>query len=504
MDAQSVCIVIPPSRFLLDERVFPFLGPLKVAASLEQAGVAVEVLDLAGYKNYADIVREHVRTSGTKVYGLTATTPQLPAAVEIADVIRQTRADARIILGGTHASLTVAALNYEQRLGRVGRAHRAYDRITPYFDTIVAGDGEETIFLALRDDAPKLIDADGRKSPHKELFLDNDRLNASPYPARHLIDLSTYRYTIDGVSATTLIAQLGCPFNCGFCAGRLSPMLRHTRTRTTENIVEEITLVHRTYGHNGFMFYDDELNVSTSMIELMQAITRRQKELGVKWNLRGFIKAELFTAAQAEAMYEAGFRQILVGFESGSPRILENIQKRATREDNTRCVAYAHAAGLKVKALMSIGHPGESSETVRGVRDWLFEVRPSDFDVTVITPYPGSPYYDQADEVPGSPGRFVFRAKNGDALYQEEIDYTRETDAYKGIPGQYVSHVWTDALSAEDLVRERDALERDVRERLNIPFNQSAAVIDYEHSMGQTGLPGRILRRSGSQASLSV
>jgi anaerobic magnesium-protoporphyrin IX monomethyl ester cyclase len=37
----------------------------------------------------------------------------------------------------------------------------------------------------------------------------------------------------------------------------------------------------------------------------------------------GVIKAELFTDEQAGAMYAAGFRWILVGFESGSSRILE-------------------------------------------------------------------------------------------------------------------------------------------------------------------------------------
>ena len=182
--AQKICIVIPPSPFLLDERVFPFLGPLKVAGSLEAAGVPVEVLDLSGYKNYADIMREHASTTEAKVFGITATTPQLPAAVEVSDAIREARADARIILGGTHATLTVAALNHEKKHGVTGRAHRAFDRLLPYFDTIVAGDGEETIFHAIADDAPKLIDADGRKSPRKALFLDNARRNASPCPAR--------------------------------------------------------------------------------------------------------------------------------------------------------------------------------------------------------------------------------------------------------------------------------------------------------------------------------
>ena len=70
-------------------------------------------------------------------------------------------------------------------------------------DILVAGDGEESICAALADGTPKLIDADDPKS---SLFLDNSRLNLLPYPARHLVDVESYHYTIDGERALSLIA----------------------------------------------------------------------------------------------------------------------------------------------------------------------------------------------------------------------------------------------------------------------------------------------------------
>jgi len=480
----------------MDERVFPFLGPLKIAAMLEEAGVSVEVLDLAGIKNFTDAVEDHARNSAARHFGITATTPQFPAAVQIAKTIRSVRKDARIIIGGTHATLVVAACKYEVEHERIGRAHKAYRQLEANFDVIVSGDGEETIFLAIEDNAPKLIDADDRKSPH---FLTSARLDATPFPARHLIDLKSYHYTIDGVEASDLIAQLGCPYKCGFCAGRASPMLRNIRTRSDESIVEEMISLYQTYGYRGFMFYDDELNVNPKMVALMQKITMTQMKLGVEWKLRGFVKSERFTDEQAQAMFEAGFRQVLIGFESGSSRILENIQKIATRDDNTRCVEIAHRHGLKVKALMSLGHPGESEETIRATRDWLLEVRPSDFDASVITPYPGSPYYDHAlptGELHNSKPVWVYTCKSGDRLYQEEVHYELEADYYKGDPNDgYTSHVWTDHLSPKALVERRNELESEVRKELGIPFYQSSPATLYEHSMGQSP-PSHILRTS--------
>jgi radical SAM superfamily enzyme YgiQ (UPF0313 family) len=197
-------------------------------------------------------------------------------------------------------------------------------------------------------------------------------------------------------------------------------------------------------------------------------------------------------------MYRAGFRWILTGFESGSPRILENINKKATREENTRCVEIARRHGLRVKALMSIGHPGESEATILDTHRWLLDAKPDDFDVTIITTYPGTPYYDQAVPHPAKPGVWTYTyAKTGDRLYAFEVDYMRVADYYKGDPdGGYQSFVYTEALSPDDLVRLRDFVERDVRKRLGIPFNPAAPAVRYEHSMGQFGgaLPRTILR----------
>lgn len=493
---KSVCLVIAPSVFLLDERVFMSLGILKVAAVLEAKGFPVEMVDLSGIENFEDAIKEHARNSPAVHFGVTATTPQMPAAAKIAAAIRSVRPDAKLILGGPHITLVNAAYRKEQKINNSGRATRAFAVLSETFDVLVAGDGEEAIFPALQDNPPKLIDADDPKSA---LFLDNQRLTAMPYPARHLIDVGSYNYFIDGERALSLIAQLGCPFGCGFCGGRASPFLRKVRIRSSESIVREMAMLHEIYGIKGFMMYDDELNVNVKMVELMKAIRAAQDKLGVEWRLRGFIKSELFTEEQAKVMYDAGFRWMLVGFEAGSPKILENINKRATQEDNTRCMEIADKYGLKVKALMSLGHPGESEETAMDMQKWLLKVRPADFDVTIITTYPGSPYYDDVVPDENRSGVWIYTCpKSKDRLYGIEVDYTKIAEYYKGSPdGGYHSYVFTDHLNQDELVKIRDFVERDVRAKLGIPFNSFNPARRFEHSMGQAGLPPYILKVSG-------
>ncbi len=517
---KSITLITPPSVFLLDERVFPSLGILKVASSMEQAGWQVAHLDLCGYANYGKVVAEYAQHVESPLFGITVTTPQLPAAMEILAAIRSVRQDARVILGGPHVTLVYAAKRVEVKQNRIGRAHRAAERLESNFDCLVAGDGEEAIFVACQSDAPKVVDADGFKDNGliSPLYLTKKKLTEGVLPARHLVDLETYRYTIEGVNATSIVAQLGCPFECGFCAGRNSPSFRNIRTRGSEAVIEEMVHMYRTHGIRGFMFSDDEQNlVNKAFLEFLAKITKIQRDLGTTWRLRGFLKSQLFNIEQAEAMYEAGYRKILIGFESGSPRILSNIRKRATQEDNTRCVEIARKAGLEVKALMSVGHPGESPQTIDETRRWLLAMNPPDFDVTIITPYPGCPYYD--DAVPT--GRkledkdvFVYTCPRHfntnpdpflqpDKLYQVELDYRTEVDYYKGDPNALViSHVWTEHLSPAELVKARNAIEKEVRGNLGLPYyprNEpiDCATINFDHSMGQTPiLPSRMFRVS--------
>lgn len=456
---------------MLDERVFPMLGILKVAALLEQAGHTVSVLDFSAPAVLTTIPE-------ADVYGITATTPQMPAAATIAQRISERWDGARIILGGPHVTLTNTAAKAEARAGLFGRARAAMLALRQRFDVLVCGDGEQAVFAAMRPDAPKVIDADDVAS---SLFLTKAALADAPLPARHLIDLSSYRYEIDGHRATSLIGQLGCPFACGFCGGRKSPSFRRVRTRPPQAIVAEMAHLSETYGYTGFMFLDDELNVSPAFPELLKGITDAQKRLGVSWRLRGLVKSELLTEPMAAQMRDAGFRQILSGFESGDDRILANMSKRSTVRQNTQAVDIARRNGLEVKALMSIGHPGESFDSVIATRNWLLEIQPDAFDVTIITVYPGTPYHDDAVETEQG---WTYTAKSGDRLHAQSIDQFTDQPFYKGIPRNYKSFVQTDYLSADDLVSLRDVVESDVRRQLKIPYPSTPAEVQYEHSMG--------------------
>ena len=227
---KKICLITPPSPFLLDERVFMHIGILKVAAVLEVEGYKVDFIDLSSVKNYLQVLGDYLSLSdGSTVFGMTATTPQVPFAVELAKYLSGSEKVDKLILGGPHVTLMNSASKREKRAGldKSNRATKDIEKLSELFDVLVCGDGEYAIFEALKM-KKGTIDADDKKSP---LFLNDEKLTSLPLPARHLVDVESYHYSIDGVPATSLIAQLGCPFQCTFCSGRNSPFLRNIQSR---------------------------------------------------------------------------------------------------------------------------------------------------------------------------------------------------------------------------------------------------------------------------------
>ena len=498
---KKICLIMSPSPFLLDERVFMSLGILTVAAALEEKGYPVDMIDLSGIKNYLEVMENYISLNpDVSTYCITSTTPQIPLAVKINDVIK--KAGKRVIAGGPHFTLINSACKKEKRNGIDGRATKALKKLKDIFDTIVCGDGEHAIFESLT--GQKFVDADDKSSP---LFLSNEDFTNTPFPARHLVDIDSYNFHIEGKKGLSLIGQLGCPFACGFCSGRNSPTFRKIRTRDIENVMAEIDQMYTKWGIEAFTFYDDELNVTKTLPDLLKLLIDYQKKHHTQFKLRGCLKAELFNEEQAELMYEAGFKKVLVGFESGSPRILDNINKRATREDNTRCIDIGRKYNIEIKALMSIGHPGESTETVDDTKYWLKEVKPEEFDVTIITVIPGSPYYDDAiliennnvigsdHEIQPHDNIYMYEARRTkDKLYSIEVNNLVDFEYYKGIPGEYNAFVFTDYLSRKDLVAYRDEIDEEVVKFLGHTRNMSVESQLYEHSMGM--IPNFILKSS--------
>lgn len=408
----NVLLINPSSPFLVDARTFPPLGLLYLAAALEGAGHTAQVIDLAFDAPIAGHNPDYI--------GIMCLTPHYPAMPGIISALRATYPTVPIAVGGPHFS-TVPADG-----GRVGA------------DVTVVGDGEEQIVEIANGNWAK-----GQVLQSPGGIVD---VNRYPLPARHLLPINAYRYQIAGLPATTAITQRGCPYECSFCCHWEG--YRRVRLRHTDNIVLEVRRL-KELGFGAIQYYDDEWNINRKRtLEVCEAL----KYEDIKW--RAFIKANLFDEEQARAYSESGCWELCTGVESGSDAVLRTIQKKATVANNTNARRLCKEFGIRFKAFAMVGHPGETLETAYATRDWLLQNAPDEFNLSLYTPYLGTPVFDRPEAFD---------------LTFDKLDYSQSEYFYRGKPGEYQSHARTSALSGEELARLRDEIENEVREKLGLP-----------------------------------
>jgi len=173
------------------------------------------------------------------------------------------------------------------------------------------------------------------------------------------------------------------------------------RGRSPENIIDEMELLYRKYGVNGFFFNDDTFVLDRKRIfELCQLLTERR--LDVAWYCNG--RVNLMTKELLEAMYNAGCRGIAYGIESGNQQILDSIKKNITLDQVRDVVKWTKDARINVSGYFMIGMLGETKATIRETMAFARELELDFYGFSVTTPFPGTELYNSALEAGLIPG----------------------------------------------------------------------------------------------------
>jgi radical SAM superfamily enzyme YgiQ (UPF0313 family) len=284
------------------------------------------------------------------------------------------------------------------------------------FSLVVTGEAEEVIEEIVRKRPTGII--------HAKRVRNLDEL---PFPDRGIAD--RYHYEIGGRSATTMISSRGCNGKCSFCCKAV--MDKGIFLRSAENVLAEVHEV-RSLGYRAAMFYDDTIAINRKRIEAI--CTGLEK---VDFIFRCFVRADQVDEELFSRMAQAGCYEVLIGVESGSQQLLNTINKQETVEQLKNAIMWAKKQGIRVKALMMVGLPGETWETVELSRQFLAETQPDTLDVTILTVYKGTDIYK-------NPGKY-------------DISF-REASWYKGRSNEYFSTVSTPSMSEEEIVKARALL----------------------------------------------
>lgn len=208
----------------------------------------------------------------------------------------------------------------------------------------------------------------------------------------------------DGRSEANIVGSRGCPYDCGFCgaAASANPDIS-IRPRSPEGIIDELDHLHETYGTTAYRFVDDLfLGARRVIVPQMEAFTRHRVGERFAWDATGRINVfDHLDDAMLDTLKANGLREVALGIESGSDRVLTGMDKRITAEMTERVATRLLERGISVKGYFILGYPGEAQEdldaTVRHVhRLWAIADRhPGRFRASVFEfrPYPGTPVW---------------------------------------------------------------------------------------------------------------
>lgn len=269
-------------------------------------------------------------------------------------------------------------------------------------DYILLGEGEETLLElvnTLRDELPvngvKGIvyneNNEIKVNPRREVLRELDIL---PNPAWDLIDVESYRkiWKQKGRKFTLNIATTrGCPYKCNWCAKPIYG--QRYNSRSPKRVVDEIAYIASNYKVNNFWMCDDIFGLKPQWVQAFRD-ELKSKNLHITYKIQS--RADLLLKEDnIDALVESGLREVWIGAESGSQKILDAMDKGTTINQIKEATELLQSKGVKVAFFLQFGYLGETKQDVQATFSMLENFMPDDIGVSVSYPLPGTPFYDK-------------------------------------------------------------------------------------------------------------
>lgn len=308
----------------------------------------------------------------SEIVAISTTTPTYGQALYLAKIIKEKNPKVHIVLGGWHPTTV----------------HNPYREINnTYIDQVVVGEGE-CAFLEILNGRRKPFVMRGGK-------LTFDKL---PWPDRDVINewrQIDFCQSVFGERIASLQSTRGCRMNCAMCAescmsGKFHKTFNPLRTRDPKDTLDEIEYLDRKFNLDRFKLLDPTWSVSNEVVfGFCEEKLRRNNKL--KWDVE--VHAAFITKEALEIMSRADCDVIMVGCESGSQKILNDIRKGTTVGKIVNVFDWAKEYGLKRRSFFMIGMPNEDLEALYHTYELIKRIKPDIFAMTFFTPYPGTDFY---------------------------------------------------------------------------------------------------------------
>ncbi|MFH1046112.1 MAG: radical SAM protein [Candidatus Omnitrophota bacterium] len=413
-------------------RYIPFPFFLSYAtALLKKQGQQAKLIDaIAEEINEDELLGKIIPYKPTIIFAETST-PSFGNDVMLMERLDHVFPDCQLALSGSHASVFAKEILEKYR----------------FIDYVLIGEYENIVLELVQklQDHAALSSIQGlayrqdneiQINYFRETISDLDSL---PWPERE--DLPLYKYN-DGfagmpVPNVQMWTSRGCSFQCSYCLWPQTIYREHRyRMRTPRDVVDEMQYLIQRYQFKAVYFDDDVININREHVfALCEEIIKRK----INIPLAAMARADLMDEALLQIMVNAGFYAIKYGVESADDGILKLCKKDMDLPKVKKVIQLTKAMGVKVHLTFCLGLPGETEESVNRTLQFIAEVKPDSFQVSLATPFPGTAY-------------FAYAKQHGLLVSDDWADY----DA------NHTCVVKTETLSKLDLERLRDVFSSGV------------------------------------------
>lgn len=210
------------------------------------------------------------------------------------------------------------------------------------------------------------------------------------------IDHSIYREPLEDCSGwwyggrrkmTSVIAARGCPYKCAFCQPLEDNHFgKALRRRSVDNLIDELLDLKSKYSPECLMIHDDTFFLQDRWLEeFIEKYPQVNLPFWASSRADGICnKPDLF-----RRLVKVGWELVSVGFESGSQRILDRMNKGTTVGQNIEAARIIKDAGAKVYGNYMLGLPWEHKEDIQLTMSMADTINAEMPSWAYFTPYPG-------------------------------------------------------------------------------------------------------------------
>src|SRR5262245_33453032 len=337
---------------------YPPLATLQVAAMLRDAGHEVSRFDamlaedFSRFERQLDVLKPQLVLLYEDNYNFLSKMclgRMRRAACEMLGLARARRA--RIIVGGSDAS---DAPDKYLAAGADAVLHgEALGALMALIDRLNANPSLEPAMLAQGLPDVSVSVAGGTQRHAAAARLPEPKLPAQP--AWDLVDIEKYRRVwrrAHGQFSLNMASSRGCSFRCNWCA---KPIWGNQYLqRPAREVAAEMIHLRRHYRPDHVWFADDIFGFRADWVNDFAAALGGD---GVPFTIQ--MRADLVSARMTKALHAAGCREVWIGAESGSQKILDAMNKGTSVADIGKARQMLGEAGIRVAYFLQLGYLGE-------------------------------------------------------------------------------------------------------------------------------------------------